>query len=141
LGRVLEIGTGCGYQAALLALLAKSVMSIERVKPLHDKARENLAELRAQGVNTGHSLRLVFGDGHKGHAPNAPYDTIIAAAGGDELPAAWLEQLADGGRLVAPQHDVAAGGQVLVVVDRQGERLSRRHLDAVHFVPLRSGTQ
>jgi protein-L-isoaspartate(D-aspartate) O-methyltransferase len=135
LARVLEIGTGCGYQAALLAQLARSVISIERLQPLHEKARENLVGLRR------HNLRLVFGDGRHGHAPNAPYDTIIAAAGGDELPQSWLEQLADGGRLIAPVHDAASGGQRLLLVDRDGERLSRRWLDAVHFVPLKSGTQ
>ena len=135
LGRVLEIGTGCGYQTALLALLATRVLSIERLKPLHDKARENLAGWR-QG-----DVRLVWGDGRAGHAPRAPYDTIIAAAGGDDLPPAWLEQLAEGGRLVAPMHDAASGGQVLVVVDRRGGMLQRSLQDAVHFVPLRSGTE
>jgi protein-L-isoaspartate(D-aspartate) O-methyltransferase len=133
--KLLEIGTGCGYQAALLALLARSVVSIERLKPLHDKARENLAPL---GL---HALRLVYGDGRLGHAPNAPYDGIIAAAGGDDLPAAWLEQLAPGGRLVAPMHDAAAGGQVLVVCDRLADgSLQRRNHEAVRFVPLKSGT-
>jgi protein-L-isoaspartate(D-aspartate) O-methyltransferase len=135
LGRVLEIGTGCGYQTALLGLLGRSVVSIERLKPLHDKARGNLAGYR-QG-----DLRLVFGDGRVGHAPRAPYDSIVAAAGGDDLPAAWLEQLALGGRLVAPMHDAASGGQVLVVVDRGAQGLVTRRQDAVHFVPLKSGTE
>ncbi|MEO6662266.1 MAG: protein-L-isoaspartate O-methyltransferase, partial [Rubrivivax sp.] len=94
LGKVLEIGTGCGYQAALLGLLSRSVVSVERLKPLHDKARLHLAALR-----TG-NLRLLYGDGRLGHAPGAPYDAIIAAAGGHDLPPAWLEQLAPGGRLV-----------------------------------------
>jgi protein-L-isoaspartate(D-aspartate) O-methyltransferase len=134
LGRVLEIGTGCGYQAALLTLLAHSVVSIERLKPLHDKARENLEGHRHGG------LRLVFGDGRLGHAPNAPYDSIVAAAGGEDLPASWLDQLAVGGRLVAPVHDATRGGQVLLVVDRQPQGLARRWHDAVHFVPLKSGT-
>jgi len=134
LGRVLEIGTGCGYQAALLSLLARSVVSIERLKPLHDKARSHL-EGRRHG-----DLRLVFGDGRLGHAPRAPYDSIVAAAGGDDLPEAWLEQLAVGGRLVAPVHDAARGGQVLLVIDRQPTGLVRRWHDAVHFVPLKSGT-
>jgi protein-L-isoaspartate(D-aspartate) O-methyltransferase len=133
--RVLEVGTGCGYQAALLVQLASSVVSIERLRPLHEKARENLEGLRRN------QLRLVFGDGQRGHPPNAPYDTIIAAAGGDELPVAWLDQLADGGRLVAPLLDAPSGGQRLLLIDRDGESLSRRWLDAVHFVPLKSGTQ
>jgi protein-L-isoaspartate(D-aspartate) O-methyltransferase len=133
LGRVLEIGTGCGYQAALLGLLARSVVSIERLKGLHDKARDNLAAQRSG------DMRLVYGDGRLGHAPRAPYTSMIAAAGGEDLPAAWLEQLAVGGRLVAPMHDAARGGQVLLVIDRQPEGLRRQWHDAVHFVPLKSG--
>jgi protein-L-isoaspartate(D-aspartate) O-methyltransferase len=135
LGRVLEIGTGCGYQAALLILLSRSVVSVERLKALHDKARDNL-----QGSRAG-DLRLVYGDGRLGHAPRAPYHSIIAAAGGEELPAAWLEQLAVGGRLVAPLHDAERGGQVLLVVDRQTNGLVQQRHDAVHFVPLKSGAQ
>ena len=134
LGRVLEIGTGCGYQAALLSHLAQSVVSIERLKPLHDKASQNL------GAHRHGDLRLVFGDGRLGHAPKAPYDSIVAAAGGEELPAAWLDQLAVGGRLVAPVHDTTRGGQVLLVIDRHPQGLHRRWHDAVHFVPLKSGT-
>ena len=133
LGRVLEVGTGCGYQAALLVLLGRSVVSVERLKGLHDKARENLAERRPG------DLRLVYGDGRLGHAPRAPYDSIIAAAGGEDLPQSWLDQLAVGGRLVAPLHDAARGGQVLLVVDRTAEGLQRQWHDAVHFVPLKSG--
>jgi protein-L-isoaspartate(D-aspartate) O-methyltransferase len=135
LGRVLEIGTGCGYQTALLAGLARHVVSIERIEPLHHKARGHLS-----GLPSGR-VRLVFGDGRLGHAPNAPYHTVIAAAGGEALPAAWLDQLADGGRLIAPMHDTASGGQVLVVVDKHGDTTTRRQLDAVHFVPLKSGTE
>ncbi len=134
LGRVLEIGTGCGYQAALLSLLARRVVSIERLRPLHEKARENLAGWR-QG-----DLRLLYGDGRAGHAPGAPFDSIVAAAGGEALPEAWTAQLAEGGRLVAPMHDERAGGQVLVVVDKRNGMLHRQQLDGVHFVPLKSGT-
>lgn len=133
LGRVLEIGTGCGYQAALLTLLASSVISVERLKGLHDKARENLV-----GHRHG-DLRLVYGDGRLGHAPRAPYTSIVAAAGGEDVPPAWLDQLAVGGRLVAPTHDATRGGQVLLVVDRQADGLVRQWHDAVHFVPLKSG--
>lgn len=134
LGRVLEIGTGCGYQAAVLSRLARSVFSIERLKPLHERARLNLDGAGITGV------RLVWGDGRLGHAPNAPYDTIVSAAGGEELPAAWVDQLAPGGRLVAPLHSAADGGQVLVVIDRTPTGLRRSVHDAVHFVPLQSGT-
>ncbi|WP_372525031.1 protein-L-isoaspartate(D-aspartate) O-methyltransferase [Piscinibacter sp.] len=132
LARVLEIGTGCGYQAALLSQLSRQVISVERVKPLHDKARELMAPLRLANV------RLVYGDGMLGHAPNAPYDGIIAAAGGEALPAAWLEQLAIGGRLVAPVHD-GTDRQVLVVVDRTEHGYERSVHEAVQFVPLKSG--
>jgi protein-L-isoaspartate(D-aspartate) O-methyltransferase len=135
LGRVLEIGTGCGYQTALLGQMAQRVLSIERLKPLHDKARANLGERRG-----GH-IRLVYGDGRVGHAPNAPYDSVIAAAGGSDLPAAWLEQLADGGRLVAPMEGRAGNGQALLVVDRHGDEFRRSTHEAVHFVPLKSGIE
>lgn len=132
LGRVLEIGTGCGYQTALLAALARQVVSIERVQGLHDAARRHLT---AQAVL--HS-RLLYADGMAGHAPSAPYDSIIAAAGGDDVPEAWLTQLAVGGRLVAPAR-APGGGQVLVVVDRTAEGLRRSLGEAVQFVPLKSG--
>ena len=132
LGAVLEIGTGCGYQAALLAEVSQRVISVERLKALHDKARELLAPMRST------RLRLVFGDGMLGHPPGAPYDSIIAAAGGSALPQAWLEQLAVGGRLVSPVEQ-SAGGQALVVVDRREDGYDRQVHEAVRFVPLKSG--
>ena len=132
LGQVLEIGTGCGYQAALLARLGRHVVSIERLQPLHERARAHLADDAART-----RVRLVWGDGRFGHPPQAPYDTIVAAAGGEDIPAAWLEQLADGGRLVAPVHQGPA--QALVVVDRDGERYLRQRFETVLFVPLKSG--
>jgi protein-L-isoaspartate(D-aspartate) O-methyltransferase len=133
LGRVLEVGSGCGYQAAVLALLARQVMSIERVRPLHDKARDMLSRL---GVDR---VRLVYGDGMLGHPPNAPYDSIVAAAGGDALPQAWLDQLALGGRLVSPLRQPGSGQQVLVVVDRTERGCVHTIHEAVNFVPLKSG--
>jgi protein-L-isoaspartate(D-aspartate) O-methyltransferase len=133
LGRVLEIGTGCGYQAALLSLLAQQVISVERLRPLFDRARGNLAPLRRD------NLRLVYGDGRAGHAPNAPYDSIICAASADEVPEAWLEQMAIGARLIAPMRSHAHAGQELLVVDRNAQGWSRLRYEAVHFVPLRSG--
>lgn len=132
LQRVLEIGTGCGYQAAVLAHLARLVVSVERLKALHDKARELLAPWRADNV------RLVYGDGMLGHPPNAPYDGIVAAAGGEAIPQAWLDQLAVGGRLVAPV--VRGSTQVLVLVERNDRGFVRSEHEAVHFVPLKSGT-
>lgn len=135
LGKVLEIGTGCGYQAALLMQIAKQVVSVERLKPLHDKARHHLV-----GYN---AVRLVYGDGMLGHAPSAPYDSIISAAGGDDIPQAWLDQLAPGGRLVAPMTAPSGRGQVLVLIDHvrdaQGSRFVRSLHEAVLFVPLKSG--
>jgi len=136
LGRVLEIGTGCGYQAALLCVLGRKVVSVERLLPLFEKARDNLAVWRI-----GSDLQLVHGDGRLGHGPKAPYQSIIAAAGGDALPPAWLDQLAEGGRLVAPVLDGRHGAQVLCVVDRGAEGLVTRYEEAVLFVPLRSGTE
>ncbi|MBH1987909.1 MAG: protein-L-isoaspartate O-methyltransferase [Burkholderiales bacterium] len=138
LGNCLEIGTGCGYQAALLAHLSRQVVSIERLRDLHLKARHNLDALR-RSVPGWPDVRLVYGDGMIGHAPQAPYDTLIAAAGGSSLPQAWLDQLAPGGRLVAPTDD-GRQGQVLVIVDRLPDgSLKHSRAGAVLFVPLKSG--
>ncbi len=140
LGACLEIGTGCGYQAALLAHLARQVVSIERLRDLHLKARAQLDQLR-HSLPGWPDVRLVYGDGMVGHAPQAPYDTIIAAAGGAALPQAWLDQLAPGGRLVAPVEGARGGQQVLSIVDRLPDgSLQHSHAGAVLFVPLKSGT-
>ena len=133
LGRVLEIGTGCGYQAALLSHLATEVYSIERLRGLHDKSRDNLRGMRVA------NLHLLFGDGMLGYAKGAPYAGIIAAAGGEALPTAWIDQLAVGGRLVAPVQG-ANGAQALVVVDKTAQGVRQTMLEPVHFVPLKSGT-
>jgi protein-L-isoaspartate(D-aspartate) O-methyltransferase len=135
LGRVLEIGTGCGYQAAVLSLVAEEVYSIERLRGLHDKARENLRTLRLP------NLHLLFGDGMEGFAKGAPYAAIISAAGGEAVPQAWVDQLAMGGRLVAPVAQGRAGGtsQALLVLDKTPHGLQQSILEAVHFVPLKSG--
>lgn len=136
LGRVLEIGTGCGYQAAVLSQVAEEVYSIERLRGLHDKARDNLRPLKLM------NLHLLFGDGVEGYAKGAPYAAIIAAAGGEAVPTAWIDQLAVGGRLVAP---VALGAgatgiqQALMVVDKTPQGIRHTALEAVHFVPLKSG--
>jgi protein-L-isoaspartate(D-aspartate) O-methyltransferase len=135
LGRVLEIGTGCGYQAAVLSRLANEVYSMERLRGLHDKARDNLRHLALA------NLHLLFGDGMVGYARGAPYAAIIAAAGGEAVPQAWVDQLAMGGRLVAPVSAGAGspGRQALGVVDRTPQGLRQTVLEAVHFVPLKSG--
>jgi len=133
LGRMLEIGSGCGYQTALLARLGPRVISIERLQPLHALARRNLDALGVPGV------RLVHGDGRIGHPPNAPYDSIVAAAGGEAIPDAWLAQLAVGGRLVAPTAMPGLVGQALVIVDRTADGFMRQIGESVSFVPLKSG--
>lgn len=132
LGRVLEIGTGCGYQAAVLSQVSREVYSIERLKGLHEKARANLRAFRLS------NLHLLFGDGMQGYAPGAPYAAIIAAAGGEAIPGAWVDQLAVGGRLVAPAQS-PGGGQHLVVMDKTPGGVQESHLEAVLFVPLKSG--
>jgi protein-L-isoaspartate(D-aspartate) O-methyltransferase len=93
---VLEIGTGCGYQAAVLSLVAQEVFSIERIRPLHEQAKANLRPLRVPNI------RLHYGDGMLGLPQAAPFSSIILAAAGMEVPQALLEQLAIGGRLIAP---------------------------------------
>ncbi len=131
LGRILEIGTGCGYQASVLAHIASEVYSIERLKGLHDKARSNLRPFRIPNVH------LILGDGMVGYPTGAPYAGIIAAAGGQAMPQAWIDQLAVGGRIVAP---LASGhGQVLVVIDKTEQGLQQSVLEPVLFVPLKSG--
>jgi protein-L-isoaspartate(D-aspartate) O-methyltransferase len=132
LGRVLEIGTGCGYQAAVLSRLAREVYSIERLRGLHDKARVHLRPLRLANVH------LLFGDGMLGFVQGAPYAGIVAAAGGTAIPPQWCEQLAVGGRLVAPIAG-ADGRQMLLVVDKTAHGLKQTVLESVHFVPLKSG--
>jgi protein-L-isoaspartate(D-aspartate) O-methyltransferase len=132
LRRVLEIGTGCGYQAAVLSRVAQEVYSIERIKPLHELAKANLRPLRIA------NLRLQFGDGMLGLPQVAPFDGIILAAAGLEVPRALLEQMAIGARLVAP---VGAQVQHLQRIIRIGKaEWTSETLEACHFVPLRPGT-
>jgi len=132
LGRVLEIGTGCGYQAAVLAHIADQVHSIERLHVLHDKACDNLRPLRLMNVH------LMLADGMAGCPSGAPYDGILCTACGTSLPPQWCEQLAPGGRLVMP---IAPHGrtQVLLVVDKTARGFVQQVLEPVHFVPLKSG--
>lgn len=132
LGRVLDIGTGCGYQALVLAQLASEVYSIERLRDLHEKARVLLRPFRVANVH------LILGDGMAGFARGAPYAGIIAAAGGQAVPEAWIDQLADGGRLVAPVVH-SNGAQALVVIDKSRQQVRQTVLEAVNFVPLKSG--
>jgi len=132
LQRVLEIGTGCGYQAAVLACVAKDVYSIERIKPLHELAKTNLRPLRIA------NLRLHYGDGMLGLPQAAPFDGIILAAAGLEVPHALLEQLSIGGRLVAPVGERVQHLQLIVRVGKT--EWTSETLEGCHFVPLRPGT-
>ncbi len=130
--RVLEVGTGCGYQAAVLARVFGQVVSIERVRALHEQARRNLRALRLT------NLRLVFGDGHDGVPQAAPFDAIVVAAAADSIPDALLEQMKIGARLIAP---IGTTRQALHLVERVArEQWQLVVLDAVRFVPLRTGT-
>lgn len=131
-GRILEIGTGCGYQAAVMSHLATEVYSMERVRGLHERARDNLRPLRVS------NLHLLFGDGMAGFATGGPYSAIVSAAGGEAIPQAWVDQLAMGGRIVAPT-STDGGRQVLIVIDKIPSGLRQQALEAVHFVPLKSG--
>lgn len=132
LQRVLEIGTGCGYQAAVLACVAQEVYSIERIKPLHELAKANLRPMRIA------NLRLHYGDGMLGLPQAGPFDGIILAAAGLEVPQALLDQLSIGGRLVAP---VGGRTQHLELVTRVGKaEWVSQTLEDCHFVPLRPGT-
>ena len=131
LGNVLEIGTGCGYQAAVLSLVAKDVYSIERIKALHELAKNNLRPMRIANI------RLHYGDGMLGMPHVAPFDGIILAAAGLEVPQALLEQLAIGGRLIAP---VGGKNQVLQLIERVNKREWKSSvLEHCHFVPLHQG--
>jgi len=132
LGRVLEIGTGCGYQAALLAQLSKEVYSVERIAELLERARGNLRPMRLS------NLRLVHGDGSLGLREAAPFDGIIVAAAAPGIPDALVQQLAAGGRMIVP---VGSGDQALVLIERTATGMTEKRLDAVRFVPLRGGKQ
>ncbi len=131
-GKVLEIGAGCGYQAAVLGQLARHVFSIERIEGLVIKARAHLKACEYTNVQ----VRL--GDGMLGFPDVAPYAAIISAAGGEAIPQAWLDQLAMGGRLVAPSW-VNNRQQALVVVDKTPAGFVQSILEPVQFVPLKSG--
>ncbi|MCF6337902.1 MAG: protein-L-isoaspartate(D-aspartate) O-methyltransferase [Gammaproteobacteria bacterium] len=133
LTRVLEVGTGSGYQAAVMAPLAGEVYSVERIRPLLDLARERLEELQLRNVRLKHS------DGSWGWPEFAPYDAIIATAAPEQVPQALLQQLAIGGRLVMPVGP--QGVQELVLLTRTPEGIERQVLDKVSFVPMLGGTQ
>ena len=133
LGKVLEVGTGCGYQAAVLAHGAAEVYSIERIKALLERARVNLRELRLR------NLRLVHGDGSAGLEKAAPFDSIIVAAAAAQVPQPLLRQLAQGGRMIVPVRSGAGDAQRLMLTERGARGYRETAYDPVRFVPLESG--
>lgn len=132
--KILEVGGGCGYQAAVLAQLSRDVYVIERIRGLYNFAREQLQSLKLLS-----RIRLVHGDGMAGLASAEPFDAILVAAAGIKIPHALLQQLAVGGRLIAPE---GASAQRLVLIERtSAQAWHRTELEAVRFVPLRAGVQ
>jgi protein-L-isoaspartate(D-aspartate) O-methyltransferase len=132
LGKTLEVGAGCGYQAAVLAQLTGEVYAIERIQPLLEKAKANMRKLQQFNV------RLKHADGQFGLPEAAPFDSIIVAAAAPRVPTALLQQLAEGGRLILP---VGAGEQYLCFIERTPQGFVETRLDGVRFVPLLSGTE
>ena len=130
-GKVLEVGTGCGYQAAVLAQIFPEVYSIERIKALLERARVNLLGLRLM------NLRLAHGDGYAGLEKAAPFQSVIVAAAARQVPEALLRQLAPGGRMILPLHEES--GQRLVLYERSGRGFLESELDPVRFVPMEMG--
>ncbi|MBA3902579.1 MAG: protein-L-isoaspartate O-methyltransferase [Rhodocyclaceae bacterium] len=132
LGKTLEIGAGCGYQAAVLAQLAKEVYAVERIAQMLARARSNLRHLRLPNV------RLKHADGNLGLAEAAPFDTIIVAAASARVPQALLDQLAAGGRMILP---LGTAEQSLSLIERGQQGFSETRLEAVRFVPLVAGVE
>lgn len=126
--KVLEIGTGSGYQTALLARMAAQVFSIERIAPLLDRARDVLGEIGVRNVS------FLLGDGTLGWRQYAPFDAILVSAAAPTVPPAYTEQLAEGGRLVIPLGD--RDEQMLNVITRRGDVLTKVEAGPVRFVPL-----
>ena len=130
-GKVLEVGTGCGYQAAVLAGIFPEAYSVERIKALLERARANLLPLRLK------NLRLVHGDGYAGLESAAPFQAIVVAAASRQAPQALLRQLAPGGRMVLPLHE--GTGQRLMLYQRDKRGFVESELDPVRFVPMEMG--
>lgn len=133
--RVLEIGTGCGYQTAILAMLFDHVFTVERIRPLHVSAKQRLEALRIRNV----IYRLA--DGHIGWEEEAPYDAVICTAAFKEIPNSLLSQLSEQGRLVVPVNHPGENFQDLKILDRTESGWKETVLAAVTFVPMLTGTQ
>jgi protein-L-isoaspartate(D-aspartate) O-methyltransferase len=129
--RVLEVGSGCGYQAAVLSKIAREVYSVDLIGSLLGQARRAVRELRLNNI------KLKHGDGHAGLSEMAPFDGIVLAAAAVEPPAALLAQLADGGRMVLPRG--LGEQQFMVLIEREGDVFHEQVLEMVHFVPLLTG--
>lgn len=132
LGKTLEVGAGCGYQAAVLAQLTDEVYAVERIEPLLEKAKINMRTIQQFKV------RLKHADGHLGLPEAAPFDTIIVAAAAPAVPPLLLQQLSLGGRMLLP---LGAADQFLVLVERRAGGIVETRLDGVRFVPLLSGLE
>ena len=132
LGKTLEVGAGCGYQAAILGVLSKQVFAVERIAPLLARARANLKQIRLSHI------RLKHADGSLGLPEAAPFDTIILAAAAASVPQTLLAQLAPGGRLVMP---LGSAEQVISLVERTENGFVETRFDAVRFVPLLPGVE
>ncbi len=130
LNRVLEVGTGCGYQAAVLGQVAREVYSVERIQPLFKRAANSLKELQARNVV------LSYADGTMGRPEIAPFDGIIMAASATHVPQALLDQLAVGGRMVLP---LGTQEQFLTLIERDEKGCRESRLEAVKFVPILTG--
>lgn len=130
--KVLEIGAGSGYQAAILSLLAREVYSVERIPQLAEKARQRLDELGY------HNVRIRVGDGYEGWPEHAPYDAIIVTCAAEEVPPPLVEQLADGGRMVIPVGE-SGWSQRLMLLRKRGGDVEQREVAGVVFVPLVRG--
>ena len=130
LNRVLEVGTGCGYQAAVLSKVAKEVYSVERIQPLYERANKTLRELKIFNV------KLRYADGTSGLPDAGPFDGIIMACAAPALSVALREQLAVGGRMVLP---MGTQEQYLYLIERDENGFRETRLDAVRFVPLVMG--
>lgn len=132
MNKVLEIGTGCGYQTSILAKVSKTVFTVERIRALHMQARKTLT-----GIGL-HNIQYLFADGFNGWHQYAPFDGIIVTAAPPEIPEKLMAQLADGGRMMIPV-GTTESSQDLILVQRKGTQFEQTFIEKVKFVPLVNG--